>query len=251
MTGLLLHLSGPLQSWGTNSPWNRRDTHTHPTRSGLIGLLAAAEGRQRGEPLDDYDAVEFTIRIDRPGTVIEDFHTVGGGRSREETPPLAAGGRRPLGKGTVVSKRHYLTDAVFTVAVTDADTDFLDTLAAKLAEPVYTLHLGRRSCPPTAPLYLGSHQNPVLALHKIIPLNRTPPRSSDNIAIDFITEHPTDSPTQTSTTPTRPTRFGPQRSHQQHTTWTTSHQLPAHLCAGNGSDYLHALTKLKQKPDAS
>ncbi len=102
MTGLLLHLAGPLQSWGTRAGWNTRDTLAYPTRSGLIGMLAAAEGHQRGTPLTDYDDLVFTIRIDRPGERTTDYHTTGGGRRREHTPPLAGGGTRPQGKGTIL-----------------------------------------------------------------------------------------------------------------------------------------------------
>ena len=50
--GLLLRLAGPLQSWGMLSHFNERDTARFPTRSGVIGLLAAALGIARDEPLD-------------------------------------------------------------------------------------------------------------------------------------------------------------------------------------------------------
>ncbi len=99
MTGLLLHLAGPLQSWGTHSAWTRRDTHDYPTRSGLIGLLAAVTGCPRGVPLDQFATLTFTIRIDRPGRHLVDFHTVGGGCPPEHTPPLAGGGHRRAGRG--------------------------------------------------------------------------------------------------------------------------------------------------------
>ncbi|MGI5473350.1 CRISPR-associated protein Cas5 [Streptomyces sp. CA-132043] len=51
MTGLLLRLAGPLQAWGTSSAFRDRDTAAHPTRSGLIGLLAAAAGRPQHHAL--------------------------------------------------------------------------------------------------------------------------------------------------------------------------------------------------------
>jgi CRISPR system Cascade subunit CasD len=246
MSGLLLHLSGPLQSWGTNSPWNHRDTQLHPTRSGLIGLLAAAMGEQRGNPLDNYQQLQFTIRIDRPGQIIMDFHTVGGGRPREPTPPLAGGGRRPAGRGTIVSRRHYLADAAFTVAVTSAQTELLDELATKLTHPVYTPYLGRRSCPPPATFLLGRHNDPITALHNTMPLARHPPRDSDYVTVHFITEQPQHNATQTHTSPTQPHRFGPEPVYEQHTTWQTNHNLPASLCAGHGINYLNALQKLNE-----
>ncbi len=251
MTGLLLLLSGPLQSWGTNSAWNRRDTHAYPTRSGLIGLLAAVDGLERGEPLEQYNSLQFTIRIDRPGQTLVDFHTVGGGRVREETPPLAGGGRRALGKGTIVSHRHYLADAAFTVAVTSDDEALLDRLATKLLKPVFTPYLGRRSCPPTAPLFLGRHKDPVVALQEAIPLARTKPRDETEVAVDFVTERPLDHTDRSDTTPTSPFRFGDERSYQQHTTWRSQHRLPASLCAGYATYYLDALGGLNENVDTA
>lgn len=253
MTGLLLHLAGPLQSWGVTSPWNRRDTHDHPTRSGLIGLLAAATGYARGTPLDDFDPVEFTIRIDRPGQHTVDFHTVGGGRRPQDTPPLAGGGRRPAGRGTIVSDRHYLTDAAFTVAVTSTDPAILDRAAGGLRQPVYTPYLGRRSCPPASLLFLGHHEQPIHALHHLIPLARPAPRDSNAVAVDFVTEHPPPNEhlARTDTIPTRPTQFGEHRTYQEHHTWRYTHHLPADLCAGLGVDYLNRLTALNGNADAA
>ncbi|MFJ7278960.1 type I-E CRISPR-associated protein Cas5/CasD [Kitasatospora sp. NPDC098663] len=76
---LLIRLAGPLQSWGT-SGLAHRDTHSRPTKSGVIGLCAAALGVPRGEPLGRLAEVLFGVRADRPGTPLRDYHTVGGGR---------------------------------------------------------------------------------------------------------------------------------------------------------------------------
>ena len=45
-TTLLLRLDGPLQSWGVASRYARRDTLDHQSKSGVIGLCAAALGRR-------------------------------------------------------------------------------------------------------------------------------------------------------------------------------------------------------------
>jgi CRISPR system Cascade subunit CasD len=82
MTGtpvLLIRLAGPLQSWGVASRFARRDTHSRPTKSGAIGLCAAALGLDREQPLGELAAVLFGVRADRPGTPLRDYHTVGGG----------------------------------------------------------------------------------------------------------------------------------------------------------------------------
>ncbi|MFF4557722.1 type I-E CRISPR-associated protein Cas5/CasD [Streptomyces sp. NPDC001422] len=77
---LLLRLAGPLQSWGLTSRFGRRDTHSRPTKSGVIGLCAAALGLHREEPLGELAEVLFGVRADRPGTPLRDYHTVGGGK---------------------------------------------------------------------------------------------------------------------------------------------------------------------------
>ncbi|MFF1631581.1 type I-E CRISPR-associated protein Cas5/CasD [Streptomyces sp. NPDC058272] len=76
---LLLRLAGPLQSWGLTGRFARRDTHSRPTKSGVIGLCAAALGLDRDEPLGELAEVLFGVRADRPGTPLRDYHTVGGG----------------------------------------------------------------------------------------------------------------------------------------------------------------------------
>src|SRR3990172_4719032 len=47
MPTLLLRLVGPMQSWGTTSRFDQRDTGKEPSKSGVIGLLAAALGIDR------------------------------------------------------------------------------------------------------------------------------------------------------------------------------------------------------------
>ncbi|MEE4491024.1 type I-E CRISPR-associated protein Cas5/CasD [Streptomyces sp. BE230] len=77
---LLIRLAGPLQSWGITGRFARRDTHGRPTKSGVIGLCAAALGMPREEPLGELAEVLFGVRADRPGTPLRDYQTVGGGR---------------------------------------------------------------------------------------------------------------------------------------------------------------------------
>lgn len=187
MNGILLRLAGPLQSWGEHSSFGERDTCQFPTRSGLLGLFAAAQGRKRTSPLTDFDDVQITIRIDRPGIRLVDFHTVGGGYPRHLTVPTAEGKRRAANAATIVSRRHYLADAAFTVAVTapPESQKVLDQIAKSLAEPVWPPYLGRRSCPPDAPYLLRTGvSDPVDELHQSVPLDN--PLAGDPVT--FVTE---------------------------------------------------------------
>ncbi|WP_129286085.1 type I-E CRISPR-associated protein Cas5/CasD [Streptomyces sp. GZWMJZ-114] len=163
--GLLLRLAGPLQSWGEHSHFSDRDTLAFPSRSGLTGMLAAALGRPRHAPLDEFAALSVAVRVDRAGNRLRDFHTVGGGLSGPETVVTADGGRRGGDTSTLTSTRWYLQDAVFTVALTLADRSAPPrTWAAALSNPCWPLYLGRRSCPPAGPILLGTSTD---ALHDL------------------------------------------------------------------------------------
>ncbi|KJE19574.1 CRISPR-associated protein, Cas5e family [Frankia torreyi] len=154
---LVLRLAGPVQSWGGGSMFNRRETLTEPTKSGLIGLLAAAEGRRRADPIEDLLALTFGVRTDQPGTLLRDYHTVSDYRGRPlPSAAVTAKGLQKLtspAKYTHVTERFYLQDAVFVVAVA-APEPVLTTLVDAIRAPAFPLALGRRSCPPTQPLLL-------------------------------------------------------------------------------------------------
>ena len=75
MTALLLRLAAPMQSWGTTSRFNRRSTDRAPSKSGIIGLLAAAQGRRRTDPLEELLGLRLAVRTEQAGTVERDFQT--------------------------------------------------------------------------------------------------------------------------------------------------------------------------------
>ena len=149
MSTLLLRLAAPLQAWGTQSRFNTRQTGTEPSKSGVIGLLAAALGRKRDADLDDLRALRFGVRTDQPGTLLRDFHMVHYKSGSKESAD--------------VTYRYYLSDAVFLVGLESDDVSFLNTLEAALRAPAFPLFLGRRSCPPTLPLVLGIRELPLEA----------------------------------------------------------------------------------------
>lgn len=155
---LVLRLAGPMQSWGGQSQFNRRDTRNEPTKSGLIGLLAAAQGRRRTDPIEDLITLDLGIRTDRAGSLLRDYHTVSDFRGR---PLLSAsvttrGVQKPTApaKHTGVTQRFYLQDAVFVAAIY-ADTELIAGLAAAVRAPAFPLALGRRACVPTQPLIIS------------------------------------------------------------------------------------------------
>lgn len=191
MTGIIMRLAGPLQSWGEHSAFNQRDTLGFPSRSGLIGMFAAAQGIRRGQPLDRYEPLKLTVRIDRPGIMISDFHTIGGGRPASQTVPTADGKRRSADTATIITNRHYLSDAVFTVAI-EGPATITAPLADALAKPHWPPYLGRRSCPPDQPLLLRINvADPLTELTQRVPVPQRLRPAADGrprAELDFVIE---------------------------------------------------------------
>jgi CRISPR-associated Cas5-like protein len=116
---LVLRLAAPLQSWGGPSRYNRRDTLPQPTKSGILGLLAAADGRSREASLSDLLGLHLGVRVDQPGTLLRDYHTVSDHRGLPlSSPAFSEGDAKGLQKKTSPAKytgatqRYYLQDAV-------------------------------------------------------------------------------------------------------------------------------------------
>lgn len=145
MSVLVLRLAGPLQSWGARSRFVRRTTEAMPTKSGIIGLLAAAQGFRRSDPLEDLLDLSLAVRTDQPGTMMRDFHTAH---------------HQVTGAAMPLSDRYYWTDAVFTAYV-GGPRELLEGLQEALSDPAYPLYLGRRSCVPEGRLVLDVEEGSV------------------------------------------------------------------------------------------
>lgn len=142
MATLLLRCVAPLQAWDTQSRFGVRTTGREPSKSGIVGLLCAALGRPRWEPVDDLAALEMAVRVDKEGLVLRDFHTAQN--------ILKAGGGI---KNTEISNRYYLSDAAFLVGL-QGDRTLLAQLHMALKNPHWMLCLGRKACPPSLPVYI-------------------------------------------------------------------------------------------------
>ncbi|MEV0390908.1 type I-E CRISPR-associated protein Cas5/CasD [Nonomuraea sp. NPDC050643] len=173
---LVLRLAGPLQSGGDRSVFNRRETRPEPTRSGVLGLLAAACGREREDRIDDLLGLHLGVRVDQPGSLLRDYHTVSDyrGRPLPQAGVSAKGVQKPTSpaKHTHITQRFYLQDAVFLAALHGPAT-LIETLAQAVRRPAFPLALGRRSCVPTQPLFLDVRPGPLLAVLKAVPWQAT------------------------------------------------------------------------------
>ena len=146
MPTLLLRLAGPMQSWGTTSRFDQRDTGKEPSKSGVIGLLAAALGieREKWEPLEPLTQLKMGVRHDRPGILKRDYQTAQNIISAD----------RSKVHETAVTTRDYLADAVFLVGLQGPDRALLERAQAALQNPVWPLALGRKSYVPSESVWL-------------------------------------------------------------------------------------------------
>ncbi len=150
MPTLLLRLVAPMQSWGTTSRFDQRDTGKEPSKSGVIGLLAAAMGIDRGGWTGDLELLtrlSMGVRHDRPGVPKRDYHTAG---CADRDTIIKADGTRS--KDGVVSHRFYLADAAFLVGLECHERLLLEKIHAALRNPVWPLGLGRKSYVPSEPV---------------------------------------------------------------------------------------------------
>lgn len=152
MATLLLRLQGAMQSWGTTSRFDERDTQLEPSKSGVLGLVCAALGRDRHEPVKDLALLRMGVRVDHEGVPMRDYQTATG--------VLIATGKSDL-RRTVVSPRYYLSDAAFLVGLEGADEALLTRIHAALRASHWPLALGRKSFAPGMPIWLPNGLSPL------------------------------------------------------------------------------------------
>lgn len=146
---LLLLLKGPMQSWGDESRFKVRGTASTPTKSGVVGMLASAEGRRRTDSVEDLARLKFAVRVDQSGSLLRDYQT-------------AQDWIREPGSSAKLITRYFLSDAAFVAAVESPNKDLLEGLAQALRTPKYPIFLGRRSCPAPPNLVLGILEVPAV-----------------------------------------------------------------------------------------
>ncbi|WP_281180208.1 type I-E CRISPR-associated protein Cas5/CasD [Actinomadura hibisca] len=223
---LLIRLAGPLQSWGMASRFAaRRDSHSRPTKSAVIGMCAAALGLPRSMGLEEPDgkltdlgklaSTMFGVRADHPGVPVRDYHTVGAGSYPLRPRDLILDHRRAaavsagldatpdglfghhtlpgwygspkkiaaepvsgvpvsgeLMRSALITERWYLADASFLVGLQHEDEGFLTSVGQALEHPRHLLWLGRKSCPPSGTLSLGTFPGelePVFRQRRLLP----------------------------------------------------------------------------------
>lgn len=171
---ILLWFEAPLQAWGADSKFGRRDSFKFPTKSGVLGLVCCALGArgEQKELLLEFSSLKQTV-ISYAKTprepLLRDFHMVGSGYD-ESDPwmtlhiPKKSDGGKAVGGGTKMTYRFYLQDARFAV-ILEVPLARADSIAEALQNPVYDLYLGRKTCVPTDFIFRGEFATEDEALH--------------------------------------------------------------------------------------
>jgi CRISPR system Cascade subunit CasD len=147
LRGVALRLHGPMQAWGGPAIGDNRPTLPFPTRSGVLGLVAACMGILRSENdrlLALADGARVHVRVDASGTPLVDDQTI-------QDNPNASTTRQ-----TIQSKRTYLCDASFAVVVVPGPQSSMQAIASAALSPVFAPCLGRRACVLSTPLLLAA-----------------------------------------------------------------------------------------------
>jgi len=192
MRALLLRLDAPMMSFGGVIVDQNGYSDPFPGKSMLTGLFANALGFDRSEAERHQDLqgrLDHATRCDRPPERMIDYHTVDLGQAhlRDKSwttrgaPDERAGGIAAR-RGTHIRYRHFLCDAVYTVAVDlrgDSAPD-LEGLHEALCRPQRPLAIGRKPCVPSGPLSLGIREgNDLPSILETEPLYR--PRKTDSV----------------------------------------------------------------------
>lgn len=163
MKTILLKFAGPLQSWGTRSHFETRHTDLYPSKSAVIGMVAASMGYRRGdERIQALNGLDFAVRIDQSGHLLRDYHTAKKYKSNGTF------------DRTYVTNRYYIEDAVYVVAIGHENDLLMEDIAVSLQSPYFQPFMGRRSLPLVADYFLGIHNADTLTALKDCPWQAHP-----------------------------------------------------------------------------
>ncbi len=171
---MLMWLEAPLQSWGYDSRFLRKDTLDFPTRSGVLGLILCAMGA--GGPQKEWlgtmshygqSVLAFERKQNSPktenGLKLVDFHMVGSGYDDSDPwqnllIPKTLEGKKAVGGGTKMTYRYYLQDKTFAV-ILETPEEFVSSIEAAMKAPHWDLYLGRKCCAPTDLIFRGIYSS--------------------------------------------------------------------------------------------
>lgn len=137
MKTILLKFGGPMQSWGTSSHFETRNTDYYPSKSAVIGVIAASFGysRDEDEKIRKLNELDFAVRVDQVGLLKKDYHIASKYKNDGSF------------ERNYVTNRYYLEDAIFVVAISSEDDKWIEEIYYALKNPYFQPFMGRRSYP--------------------------------------------------------------------------------------------------------
>lgn len=152
-----IRLTAPLQSYGNQASFNQRTSDNYPSKSAVIGIIAAALGYRRDDArILQLNNLLFAVRIEQSGNMMTEFQTVEYQKSSTKT-------------ARKLTYREFIQDAVFMVAIGSGNDHEIEKIVSALKHPKFQLYLGRRSNPPAGPLMIETYdeENPLQVLEKL------------------------------------------------------------------------------------
>lgn len=152
-----IRLTAPLQSYGNQASFNQRTSDNYPSKSAVIGIIAAALGYRRDDArILQLNNLLFAVRIEQSGNMMTEFQTVEYQKSSIKT-------------ARKLTYREFIQDAVFMVAIGSDNDHEIEKIVSALKHPKFQLYLGRRSNPPAGPLMIETYdeENPLQVLEKL------------------------------------------------------------------------------------
>jgi len=158
---LIFQLYGAMAAWGDIAVGEQRSTTPHPSKSVVLGLIAAALGIRRDAEDEQQQLAAsygFAVRVEAAGVSLRDYHTTQAIKNTSRLKHLYTRYDELVDKdniSTILSSRDYRCDGFYTVCLwarDDSPFKELAELKTALREPVFTLYLGRKSCPLALPI---------------------------------------------------------------------------------------------------
>lgn len=125
------------------------------TKSAVVGMLAAADGRKRHESIADLNALFVADAVINPGVIHNHYSAITGALTAErkvQANPVER--RRSVFHASNKSvSGDYLIRHI--IAFQSEDQALVEHLLKRLIKPVFPVYLGRKHCYPVEPMPLG------------------------------------------------------------------------------------------------
>ena len=139
MHTLLFNLTAPTMRFSAQQTYNNKPTLPYPTKSAVIGLVAASLGRRRSENIDDLANMRMGVAVLNKPHTFTDFQTMGYTNMTQTT-------RMPI------QRKQYLSDCKFQIALESDNESLLESIARSFTNPAFPLFCGARDCIVTEPI---------------------------------------------------------------------------------------------------